>query len=83
MLTFSHFYTNHSTELSKFQNPFAQRPWMLQSGACSSARNVKGIFAGGLAGLIEISITYPTEYVKVQLQLDEKGKQCTKLLIIV
>ena len=29
--------------------------------------------AGGLAGGIEICITYPTEYVKTQLQLDEKA----------
>ena len=30
--------------------------------------------AGGIAGGIEICITYPTEYVKTQLQLDEKAK---------
>ena len=62
-------------DLSTFQNPFGQRPWMLQYGACSSSRSVKGIFAGGITGLIEICITYPTEYVKTQLQLDEKGKR--------
>lgn len=28
---------------------------------------------GGLAGGIEICITFPTEYVKTQLQLDEKA----------
>lgn len=28
---------------------------------------------GGITGGIEICITYPTEYVKTQLQLDEKG----------
>jgi len=33
----------------------------------------KNILAGGLAGGIEICITYPTEYVKTQLQLDEKA----------
>lgn len=27
---------------------------------------------GGITGGIEICITYPTEYVKTQLQLDEK-----------
>ncbi|XP_007899999.1 tricarboxylate transport protein B, mitochondrial [Callorhinchus milii] len=32
----------------------------------------KAILAGGLAGGIEICITFPTEYVKTQLQLDEK-----------
>ena len=29
--------------------------------------------AGGIAGGIEICITYPTEYVKTQLQLDERA----------
>jgi len=33
---------------------------------------MKGIIAGGITGGIEICITYPTEYVKTQLQLDEK-----------
>lgn len=33
----------------------------------------KNILAGGLAGGIEICITYPTEYVKTQLQLDERA----------
>ncbi|XP_078403957.1 tricarboxylate transport protein, mitochondrial-like isoform X1 [Cetorhinus maximus] len=34
---------------------------------------VKAILAGGLAGGIEICITFPTEYVKTQLQLDERA----------
>jgi len=34
----------------------------------------KNILAGGIAGGIEICITYPTEFVKTQLQLDEKAK---------
>lgn len=29
--------------------------------------------AGGITGGLEISITYPTEFVKTQLQLDGKG----------
>eukprot|EP00096_Caligus_rogercresseyi_P010054 TRINITY_DN3544_c0_g1_i1.p1 TRINITY_DN3544_c0_g1~~TRINITY_DN3544_c0_g1_i1.p1 ORF type:complete len:306 (-),score=75.53 TRINITY_DN3544_c0_g1_i1:491-1408(-) len=33
---------------------------------------LKGIVAGGITGGIEICITYPTEYIKTQLQLDEK-----------
>lgn len=33
-----------------------------------------GIVAGGITGGIEICITFPTEYVKTQLQLDEKGE---------
>lgn len=34
-----------------------------------------GIVAGGITGGIEICITFPTEYVKTQLQLDEKGNR--------
>jgi len=47
-------------------------------------RFIKGVVVGGITGGIEICITYPTEYVKTQLQLDEKvGKykgivDCTK-----
>jgi len=37
-----------------------------------SAKTCKGILAGGITGGIEICITFPTEYVKTQLQLDEK-----------
>ncbi|KAJ1184573.1 hypothetical protein NDU88_001377 [Pleurodeles waltl] len=33
----------------------------------------KAILAGGIAGGIEICITFPTEYVKTQLQLDERS----------
>ncbi len=32
------------------------------------------LFAGGITGGIEICITFPTEYVKTQLQLDERSK---------
>ena len=35
-------------------------------------QTLKGIIAGGITGGIEICITYPTEYIKTQLQLDEK-----------
>ena len=31
------------------------------------------VISGGIAGGIEICITFPTEYVKTQLQLDEKA----------
>lgn len=31
------------------------------------------VLPGGIAGGIEICITFPTEYVKTQLQLDEKA----------
>jgi solute carrier family 25 citrate transporter 1 len=33
----------------------------------------KAILAGGLAGGLEIMMTFPTEYVKTQLQLDERS----------
>nr|CAH7768724.1 unnamed protein product [Callosobruchus chinensis] len=55
--------------------PF-KRPWMRESGAAAPAAGntgIKGIVAGGLTGGIDICITYPTEYIKTQLQLDEKG----------
>uniref|UniRef100_A0AC35U311 Tricarboxylate transport protein, mitochondrial n=1 Tax=Rhabditophanes sp. KR3021 TaxID=114890 RepID=A0AC35U311_9BILA len=38
-----------------------------------SDKTIKGIVIGGLTGAIEICITYPTEYVKTQLQLDERS----------
>ncbi|KAK6621241.1 hypothetical protein RUM43_011547 [Polyplax serrata] len=63
-------------ENRKFRNPF-RRPWMEHSGAAAAApassSGLKGIVAGGITGGIEICITFPTEYVKTQLQLDEKG----------
>ncbi|KAF6036009.1 hypothetical protein EB796_005678 [Bugula neritina] len=37
-----------------------------------SQKSLKGIIAGGLTGGIEICITFPTEFVKTQLQLDQK-----------
>uniref|UniRef100_A0A1I8NF84 Citrate transport protein n=1 Tax=Musca domestica TaxID=7370 RepID=A0A1I8NF84_MUSDO len=64
---------------TNFYNPFQQRYWMADRGAAAAASGggggLKGIIAGGITGGIEICITYPTEYVKTQLQLDEKGTQ--------
>lgn len=61
-------------------NPFIRRPWMENNGAAAAASGtgVKGIVAGGITGGIEICITFPTEYVKTQLQLDEKGETFLK-----
>lgn len=56
-------------------NPFGRRPWLNENGAADTRRSVKGILAGGLTGAIEICITFPTEYVKTHLQLDEKGER--------
>jgi len=59
--------------------PYPLRPHMSAgSGAAAPApppgnKTLKGIIAGGITGGIEICITYPTEYVKTQLQLDEKA----------
>lgn len=58
-------------------NPFVRRPWMTNNSAASApagSKGLKGIVAGGITGGIEICITFPTEYIKTQLQLDEKGK---------
>lgn len=49
---------------------------MTNTGAAAPSagnKGLKGIVAGGITGGIEICITFPTEYVKTQLQLDEKG----------
>ncbi|CAH0548553.1 unnamed protein product [Brassicogethes aeneus] len=56
------------------KQPF-NRPWMTDNSAAAAAggKGLKGIIAGGITGGIEICITYPTEFVKTQLQLDEKG----------
>lgn len=64
--------------------PHYRRHISAAAPAGGSNKTVKGIIAGGITGGIEICITYPTEYVKTQLQLDEKvGKykgivDCTK-----
>lgn len=67
------------TGQTTIMSPFIQRPWMLNNSAAAAAggdgkKGLKGIIAGGITGGIEICITFPTEYVKTQLQLDEKGK---------
>ncbi|KAF1741310.1 hypothetical protein MXB_5413 [Myxobolus squamalis] len=35
---------------------------------------IKSVFAGGIAGGLEVLCTFPTEYVKTQLQLDQSSK---------
>lgn len=64
------------SNINRVNNPFPSRPWMENNGAAAAAggTGVKGIIAGGITGGIEICITFPTEYVKTQLQLDEKGE---------
>lgn len=41
----------------------------------SGVTPLKGLIAGGISGAIETTISYPTNYVKTQLQLDERGKK--------
>lgn len=71
---------------STCKNPFGERPWLAENGAAAPAggtkKGFKGIVAGGMTGAIEICITYPTEFVKTHLQLDEKGdrKQYTGII---
>ncbi|CAG7835883.1 unnamed protein product [Allacma fusca] len=58
------------------KHPFRYRPWLSTRGAASAAAEtggLRGVIAGGVAGGIEILITYPAEYVKTQLQLDDKS----------
>ena len=59
--------------------PFLDKPKVTLSEAKPAVSDqfltpqaLKGIVAGGITGGIEICITYPTEYIKTQLQLDEK-----------
>uniref|UniRef100_A0A674CQY1 Solute carrier family 25 member 1 n=1 Tax=Salmo trutta TaxID=8032 RepID=A0A674CQY1_SALTR len=60
----------------KLISPF-RRPLCLAAAAPGGKAKLthpgKAILAGGIAGGIEICITFPTEYVKTQLQLDEKA----------
>ncbi|XP_032395078.1 tricarboxylate transport protein B, mitochondrial [Etheostoma spectabile] len=61
----------------RFVSPFF-RPQCLAAAAPAAGKAKlthpgKAILAGGIAGGIEICITFPTEYVKTQLQLDEKA----------
>jgi len=65
----------HSRLAAVFPGPQQQQSTRsLAAGAAGGGGNkgVKGIIAGGITGGIEICITYPTEYIKTQLQLDEK-----------
>nr|CAD7262674.1 unnamed protein product [Timema shepardi] len=74
--------TNDAAMNERFQNPF-RRPWMVNNGAASEidyqhnkskGLRLRVILASGIAGGIDAVITYPTDYVKTQLQLDgQKG----------
>ena len=56
------------------EGPRRQRRWAGQSDRPTVVSGSGSLVpAGGLAGGIEICITFPTEYVKTQLQLDERS----------
>jgi len=44
---------------------------------------VKAFIAGGVSGLLEILITFPTEFVKTQLQLNERSAVKTKMSTVI
>eukprot|EP00090_Calanus_glacialis_P034995 TRINITY_DN596_c0_g1_i1.p1 TRINITY_DN596_c0_g1~~TRINITY_DN596_c0_g1_i1.p1 ORF type:complete len:320 (-),score=106.00 TRINITY_DN596_c0_g1_i1:210-1169(-) len=59
-----------------FPGPYSQQRNIAAAAAAPAGggnKTLKGIIAGGITGGIEICITYPTEYIKTQLQLDEKA----------
>jgi len=49
-----------------------KRPFSNIIPMTSTQKSLKGIIAGGITGGLEICITFPTEYVKTQLQLDQR-----------
>lgn len=51
----------------------APKEKLYASGKAAPKHPGKAVLAGGISGAIEICITYPTEYVKTQLQLDERS----------
>jgi len=60
---------------SNFNRNFSKitsRPACLAAGTNKPKNPIKAVLAGGIAGGIEICITFPTEYVKTQLQLVDK-----------
>ncbi|KAK2837855.1 hypothetical protein Q5P01_015067 [Channa striata] len=61
------------TFVSPFSGPRCLAAAAPAAGKAKLTHPGKAILAGGIAGGIEICITFPTEYVKTQLQLDEKA----------
>uniref|UniRef100_A0A1B6D532 Citrate transport protein n=1 Tax=Clastoptera arizonana TaxID=38151 RepID=A0A1B6D532_9HEMI len=62
------------------------RPWVFHNHAAatvSDKRGLKGFIAGGLSGACEITVAYPSEYVKIQLQLNRNSRQVTGIVDIV
>ncbi|CAF0803877.1 unnamed protein product [Rotaria sp. Silwood1] len=49
----------------------SQRRDINAAASAATTGGLRGVIAGGVTGAIEICITFPTEFVKTQLQLDE------------
>jgi solute carrier family 25 citrate transporter 1 len=58
---------------SLYSNNYRYLAAAAPSGVPGKKHPGKAILAGGIAGGLEICITFPTEYVKTQLQLDERS----------
>jgi len=63
-----------STNLSNSSSVRSRVLYAAPTGGAKKKHPGKAILAGGIAGGLEICCTFPTEYVKTQLQLDEKAK---------
>jgi solute carrier family 25 citrate transporter 1 len=61
-------YTRVSNHKERSSNSIFAAPAQTTGG-------MKGIVAGGITGGIEICITYPTEFIKTRLQLDESSSK--------
>jgi len=69
--------TSISNRPMMFKRPHSDQ---IMAAPASSTGGLKGVIAGGITGGIEICITYPTEYVKTQLQLDSQTGTTRKFL---
>lgn len=70
-----------------YNHPFPYRTWMTRSGAAAPAqkppielapekrKGLKRIIAGGITGAVQCCISYPADFVKTHLQLDETCKK--------
>lgn len=70
-------HSSHSPALPLHTHPLSPRRFVVAAAAPGKKTGRKhpgkAILAGGIAGGLEIMMTFPTEYVKTQLQLDEKA----------
>ncbi|XP_057293078.1 tricarboxylate transport protein, mitochondrial-like [Hydractinia symbiolongicarpus] len=66
----------NTTKSNLKQSTLVKRPALMSAptGAARKKHPIKAILAGGIAGGLEICCTFPTEYVKTQLQLDSRAE---------